>query len=90
MIKCWNCNMELDTPVSSATKTVTQGQAINTSHPWWNGNVAIDFSTEEWGYILNVLSSLVETARMYGWADTVAEADILNIMDRIEKNIGAE
>jgi len=80
----------MEDPVSSATKIVTQGQSINTSHPWWNGNVAIDFSTDEWEYILNGLSSLVETAHMWGWADTAVEMDIRNIIDRIEKNLGVE
>jgi hypothetical protein len=81
--------MELDTPVSSARK-IEPTRSIDTSHPWWNGNVAIDFSTDEWGYILNGLSSLVETAHMWGWAGTAVETDIRNIMDRIEKNIGTE
>jgi hypothetical protein len=90
VIKCWNCRTELEEPVSSARKIENKSQPIHTSPPWWNGNVAIDFSTDEWGYILNGLSSLVETAHMWGWAGTAVETDILNIMDRIEKNIGTE
>jgi len=82
--------MELDTPVSSARKTVTQGQSIDTSPPWWNGNIAIDFSPNEWEYVINGLSALIETAHMWGWADTAVETDIRNIIDRIEKNLGVE
>ena len=82
--------MELDTPISSARKIEPPTRSIDTSHPWWNGNVSIEFSTDEWVYIINGLSSLVETAHMWGWAGTAVEKDILNIIDRIEKNIGVE
>jgi hypothetical protein len=82
--------MELDTPVSSAAKIVTKSQPIDTSPPWWNGNVAIDFSPNEWEYVLNGLKGLVDNAYLWGWAGTEVEKDILNIMDRIEKNIGVE
>jgi hypothetical protein len=90
MIKCWNCNTELDTPVSSARKTETHSQPIDTSPPWWDGNIAIPFSTNEWEYVLNGLSSLLDNAYLWGWADTEVETDIRNIIDRIEKNIGLE
>jgi hypothetical protein len=82
--------MELDTPVSSARKIEKQGQHIDTSHPWWNGNVAIDFSPNEWEYVLNGLHFLIDNSYVLGWAGTEVETDIKNIIDRIEKNIGVE
>jgi hypothetical protein len=65
-------------------------QPIDTSYPWWDGNISIPFSTNEWEYIINGLSSLIENAHVWGWADTAVETDISNIIDRIEKNIGLE
>ena len=90
MIKCWNCHTELEEPVSSARKIETHTQPIDTSPPWWNGNLAIDFSTNEWEYILNGLHSLIDNSYVLGWAGTEVEIDIKNIIDRIEKNIGVE
>jgi len=63
---------------------------MDTSPAWWNGNIAIDFSTNEWEYVLNGLSALLDNAYLWGWADTEVETDIRNIIDRIEKNIGLE
>jgi hypothetical protein len=82
--------MELDTPVSSAQKTENPRQHIDDSPPWWNGNIAIDFSTNEWEYVLNGLYSLIDNSYVLGWAGTEVETDIRNIIDRIEKNIGVE
>ena len=65
-------------------------QSIDTSPPWWNGNIAIDFSTNEWEYILNGLYSLLDSSHIWGWAETHVESDIKNVIDRIEKNIGLE
>jgi hypothetical protein len=90
MIKCWNCRTEIEEPVSSARKIENKTQPIDTSPPWWNGNVAIDFSPNEWEYVVNGLASLIESAHVWGWADTAVETDIRNIIDRIEKNIGVE
>ena len=69
-------------------KIEVQGQHIDDSPPWWNGNIAIDFSTDEWEYVLNGLSALLDNAFVWGWADTDIEADIRNIIDRIEKSLG--
>ena len=79
--------MELDTPVSSAAKIVTKSQPIDTSPPWWNGNVAIDFSPNEWEYVLNGLASLIENAHIWGWEDTMVETDIRNIIEHIQRNV---
>jgi hypothetical protein len=65
-------------------------QPINTAPPWWDGTIAIAFSTNDWEYILNGLYSLVENAPLLGWAGTEVETDIRNIIDYIEKNIGLE
>jgi len=65
-------------------------QPIDTGFPWWDGNISIPFSTNEWEYIISGLSSLIENAHVWGWADTAVETDIRNIIDRIEKNIGIE
>ena len=56
----------------------------------WRGTIGIDFTTDEWGYILNGLHGLIEYAYLWGWATTEVETDIRNIFDRIEKNIGLE
>ena len=91
MIKCWNCNTELDnTSLSSAAKTEVQGRHMDVSPHWWDGNVAIPFSTNEWEYILNGLSALLDNAYVWGWATMEIETDIRNMIDRIEKNIGEE
>jgi hypothetical protein len=88
-VKCWNCGNDFEV-LSSARKTVNQGQHIDNSPAWWNGNIAIDFSTNEWEYVLNGLYTLIDNAYLWGWADTEVETDIRNIIDRIEKNIGVE
>jgi hypothetical protein len=91
MIRCWNCGTDFEEPsLSSAAKTETQGQSIDTSPPWWNGNIAIDFSTNEWEYVLNGLSALLDNAYLWGWSETEVEAEIRNIIDRIEKSMGWE
>jgi hypothetical protein len=90
MIKCWNCHTELDEPLSSARKTEKHGQHIDTSPPWWDGNIAIPFSTDEWEHVLNGLSALLENAYVWEWATIEFETDIRNMIDRIEKNIGQE
>lgn len=88
-VKCWNCGNDFE-HVSSARKTEVQGQHIDNSPPWWNGNIAIPFSTNEWEYVLNGLYGLLDNAYLWGWEDTAVETDIRNIIDRIEKNIGVE
>jgi hypothetical protein len=76
--------MELDTPVSSAAKIVTKSQPINTSPPWWNGNVSIDFSTDEWRGILSELRMLYEIPT---FPENDHDLMLINIMDRIQKGI---
>lgn len=88
-VKCWNCGNDFE-HVSSAAKTEINPQHKDTSPPWWNGNIAIDFSTNEWEYVLNGLGALLDNAYVWGWADTEIEEDIRNIIDRIEKNLGVE
>ena len=78
--------MELDAPVSSARK-IEPTQPIHTSHPWWNGNVAIDFSTDEWEGILSELRMLHEIP---SFPENDHDLMLINIMDRIEKNMGIE
>jgi hypothetical protein len=90
MIKCWNCNTELDTPVSSARKTEIRSQHIDTSPAWWDGNVAIPFSTNEWEYVVQGLTALLDNAYNWGWATKDIEDEIRNMIDRIEKGIGEE
>jgi hypothetical protein len=62
----------------------------NISPPWWDGNIAIDFSTNEWEYVLNGLYNLIDNAYLWGLADSEVEEDVRNIIDRIEKNVGLE
>lgn len=88
-VRCWNCGNDFE-HVGSAAKTVDKTRHIDTSPAWWDGNIAIPFSTNEWEYVLNGLSALLDNAYLWGWADTEVETDIRNIIDRIEKNIGQE
>ena len=62
-------------------------QPIDTSPPWWNGNVAIDFSPNEWEYVLNGLELLIDNAYMWGWATTEVEKDIRTIIEHIQRNV---
>ena len=62
-------------------------QPINTSTPWWNGNIAIDFSLDEWQGILTELRMLYEIP---SFPENDYDLMLVNIMDRIEKNIGKE
>lgn len=88
-VKCWNCGNDFE-HVSSARKTEKQGQHKYTSPAWWDGNISIPFSTNEWEYVLNGLSALLDNAYTWGWANSEVEEDIRNMIDRIEKNIGLE
>ena len=61
-------------------------QPIDTSPPWWDGTIAIAFSLEEWGAIINELRYLEQR----GYIQEKYNPTIFNIMDRIEKGIGVE
>ena len=77
MIKCWNCHTEFEEPLSSARKTETPSQHM-------------DFNPNEWEYVLNGLSALLDNAYTWGWATTEIETDIRNMMDRIEQTFGID
>lgn len=61
-------------------------QPIDTSPPWWDGAIAIPFSVEEWGAIINELRYLEKR----GYIQEKYDPTIFNIIDRIEKGIGTE
>ena len=77
MIKCWNCQTELEEPLSSARKIDKHSHHM-------------DLTIYQWEYVLNGLSALLDNAYVWGWADTEVETDIRNIIDLIEKNMGWE
>jgi hypothetical protein len=86
MIKCWNCNMELDTSlISAAGEIETNPQPMDTYPHSSSDNVTIDLSLDEWEYVLNGLSALLESSYAWGWADTAVETDIRNVIKHIEK-----
>lgn len=62
-------------------------QPIDTSPPWWDGTVAIPFTVKEWNLILNNLVWEYSST----CSDTECDCNVaMNIVDRIEKNIGQE
>jgi len=90
MIKCWNCNMELDTSlISAAGEIETNPQPMDTYPHYSTDNVTIDLSLNEWEYVLNGLSSLIESSYLWGWADTAVEIEINDIAKHIEGIIHA-
>jgi len=90
MIKCWNCNMELDTSlISAAGEIETTPQPMDTYPHSFPSNVTIDLSLNEWEYVLNGLSSLIESSYAWGWADTAVQTEINDIAKRIEGIIHA-
>ena len=62
-------------------------QPIDTSPPWWDGTIAINFSVEEWKIILKELEMLYEIPE---FPENESDDMIVNIIDRIQKNIGEE
>lgn len=59
----------------------------NDYFPWWDAQIGISFTREEWETILHELKQL------YAIPDFPAndyDMGIVNIMDRIEKNLGTE
>ena len=91
MIKCWNCNMELDTSlISAAGEIETTPQHTDTyPHSSSSDNVTIDLSLNEWEYVINGLSALIESSYAWGWADTAVQTEIHDIAIRIESIIHA-
>ncbi len=90
MIKCWNCNMELDTSlISAAGEIETNPQPTDTYPHSFPSNVTIDLSLNEWEYVLNGLSALIESSYAWGWADTAVQTEINDIVKHIEGIIHA-
>ena len=88
MIKCWNCNMELDTSlISAAGEIETTPQHTDTYPHSSSDNVTIDLSLNEWEYVINGLSALIESSYAWGWADTAVQTEIHDIAKRIESII---
>jgi hypothetical protein len=62
-------------------------QPIDMSPPWWDGNIAIPFSVEEWEGILTELRMLHQIP---SFPENDYDLMLINIMDRIEKHLGTE
>jgi hypothetical protein len=62
-------------------------QPIDTSPPWWDGTIAINFSVEEWQGIITELRMLYQIP---GFPENDYDIMLVNIIDRIEKNVGLE
>ena len=60
-------------------------QPIDTSPPWWDGTIAINFSKEEWDAIATELSMLYSIPN---FPQDDYDVMIVNIIDRIQKGIG--
>jgi hypothetical protein len=85
MIRCWNCSTELETPVSSAEN---RRQPIDLSPAWWDGNVAIPLTHEQWRYIRDVLRD--DLIYHYGLISEEAKTMANNIIDCIDENLGVK
>jgi len=62
-------------------------QPINTSPPWWDGTIAINFTLDEWVGIVKELKMLYQIPE---FPENDYDAMIVNIIDRIEKSVGLE
>lgn len=62
-------------------------QPIDTSPSWWDGTIAIPFSVEEWEAIVSELYMLYTIPT---FPENEYDEMIINIIDRIQKNIGIE
>ena len=62
-------------------------QPIDTSPPWWDGTIAINFSKEEWQGILTELRMLYQIPE---FPQDDYDMMLVNIMNRIEKEIEVE
>ena len=62
-------------------------RSINTYPHSSSDNVTIDLSLNEWEYVLNGLSALLESSYAWGWADTAVQTEIHDIAIRIERII---
>ena len=60
----------------------------NSYPPYWEGQIGISFTREEWTYILEVLND--DLVYHYGLLKEESETMARNIADRIEKNLGIE
>lgn len=63
-------------------------QPIDMSPPWWDGTIAIPFSEIEWKYMLQVL--IDDLIYHHGLMSDESKTISTNIMDCIEKNLGAK
>jgi hypothetical protein len=62
-------------------------QPIDTGPPWWDGTISIPFLLEEWQGILTELRMLHQIP---SFPENDYDLMLINIMDRIEKNLGVE
>lgn len=62
-------------------------QPIDMSPPWWDGTIAIPFSVEEWEAIVSELYMLYEIPT---FPENDYDLMLINIIDRIQKNLGTE
>jgi hypothetical protein len=62
-------------------------QPIDTAPPWWDGTISINFTQEEWMGIANELRMLYNIPE---FPENDYDYMIINIIDRIDKNIGLE
>ena len=60
-------------------------QPIDMSPPWWDGTIAINFSRAEWYGILTELRMLYQIPE---FPQDDYDVMLVNVMDRIERNIG--
>jgi hypothetical protein len=82
--------MELDTSlISAAGEIETTPQPMDTYPHSYPNNVTIGLSLDEWEYVLNGLSALIESSYLWGWEDTAVQIEINNIAKRIERTIHA-
>jgi hypothetical protein len=62
-------------------------QPIDMSPPWWDGTIAINFTPDEWAGIVTELKMLYQSPE---FPKNNYDNMIVNIVDRIEKNVGLE
>ena len=62
-------------------------QPIDMSPPCWDGTIAIAFSVEEWEAIVSELYMLYEIPT---FPENDYDLMLINIIDRIQKNVGVE
>jgi len=82
---CDECGYDCEDYSVSSEKNI--GRPIDLSPPWWDGTIAIPFSAEEWEGILTELRMLHQIP---SFPENDYDQMLINVMDRIEKNIGIE